>query len=177
MSKSIVSLATLTFMLTLAACGKPPMEQSEMTNPGNAQLAANVDFGDDSSEWANDDECDDPRFQGPGMTSTALLDADIKHDATDCRKDFEAGKLQLAPARGAAQPPMAANLMTKPGNAKLAATVDFGDDSSEWSKDDECDDPRFEGPGMTDTALLADDIKHDATDCRAAFEAGKLQVR
>ena len=28
------------------------------------------------------------------------------------------------------------------------------------------------GPGMTNTILLDDDIMHDATDCRLAYEAG-----
>lgn len=55
--------------------------------------------------------------------------------------------------------------------------ISFGDDSSRWAKDDECDDPRFEGPGMTETTLLASDILHDATDCAVAYRAGKLRLR
>lgn len=55
----------------------------------------NIDFGDDAGTWANDGECDDPRFEGPGMTTTTLLDSDIKHDATDCRTAYEAGQLTL----------------------------------------------------------------------------------
>ena len=56
-----------------------------------------------------------------------------------------------------------------------AGGVDFGDDASKFSKDGECDYKRFSGPGMTDTPLLDSDIKHDATDCRAAFSQGRLQ--
>ncbi|QZH74328.1 MAG: hypothetical protein JY451_11620 [Erythrobacter sp.] len=65
--------------------------------PGKADGATQteVDFGDDSSQWANDGECDDPRFEGPGMTTTPLLDSDIRHDATDCREAFERGDLTL----------------------------------------------------------------------------------
>ena len=76
----------------LSACGA---EQAESLSP--SVDIASVDFGDDSSEWANDGECDDPRFAGPGMTSTMLLDDDIGHDASDCRSAYEAGELQLAP--------------------------------------------------------------------------------
>ena len=54
-----------------------------------------VDFGTDSSRWANDGECDDPRFTGPGMTSTPLLDEDTRHDASDCRRAFQAGQIRL----------------------------------------------------------------------------------
>jgi hypothetical protein len=30
---------------------------------------------------------------------------------------------------------------------------------------------------MTDTGLIEADIGHDATDCRSAFEAGRLTLR
>jgi hypothetical protein len=116
------------------------------------------DFGDDESAWANDDECDDPRFAGPGMTGTTLLDEDIGHDASDCSAGWEAGDLWLIGDEGADAP-------------------DFGDDDGDWSNDGECDDPRFTGEGMTATKLLQDDILHDATDCRAAFEAGTIELR
>lgn len=53
--------------------------------------------------------------------------------------------------------------------------INFGDDSSQWAKDGECDDPRFVGEGMTSTPLLAQDIKADASDCAAAYRAGKLK--
>ncbi len=55
-------------------------------------------------------------------------------------------------------------------------TVDFGDDSGDYAKDGECDDLRFKGSGMTNTGLIAADIMHDASDCRAAFKAGKIKV-
>lgn len=54
-----------------------------------------VDFGDNLSQWANDGECDDPRFQGPASASS-LLDSDRYHDATDCRSLYESGSVQLA---------------------------------------------------------------------------------
>ncbi|MEO1637990.1 MAG: hypothetical protein AAFU41_01925 [Pseudomonadota bacterium] len=124
-------------------------------------LAQSVDFGDDSSQWSNDGECDDPRFEGPGMTATPLLDEDILSDATDCRTAFEAGLLVL---RGE-------------GPADLVINgVNFGNDLGQWSNDGECDDPRFEGAGMTTTPLLHDDLMRDATDCSTAFLAGDLRL-
>lgn len=119
--------------------------------------AMNINFGDDSGEYANDGECDDPRFEGPGMTTTALLSADVMADATDCGKAYAAGRLTL---RGIADD----------------GTVDFGDDSGDYANDGECDDLRFKGPGMTATGLIADDVMADASDCRAAYEAGKLKL-
>ncbi|MXO89811.1 hypothetical protein [Pontixanthobacter aquaemixtae] len=124
-------------------------------------LSQDIDFGDDSSAWANDGECDDKRFVGPGMTETTLLETDVGRDATDCRTAYEDGKLSL---RG-----------DKPGIDSSA--IDWGDDESEWANDGECDDRRFAGAGMTATRLLETDLGHDATDCRTAFEAGNLKLR
>lgn len=55
---------------------------------------SNVDFGNNSSQWANDGECDDPRFEGNGM-ATVLVEADRGRDAADCEALFEAGRIQL----------------------------------------------------------------------------------
>ncbi|WP_240231768.1 hypothetical protein [Devosia lacusdianchii] len=123
-----------------------------------AFAAQNVGFGDDAGEYSNDGECDDPRFEGAGMTATALLSDDVLHDATDCKAAFDAGQLTL---RGVGDD----------------GTVDFGDDNGEYSNDGECDDMRFTGSGMTATALIQDDIMHDATDCKSAYDAGKIKLR
>jgi len=48
---------------------------------------AGIDFEDNSSTWANDDQCDDPRFAGRNM-ATMLVDTDMFHDADDCRDLF-----------------------------------------------------------------------------------------
>lgn len=116
------------------------------------------DFGDDEGAFANDDECDDPRFAGPGMTDTTLLDEDLGHDASDCSTAWENGDIWLIGDWG-------------------QDALDFGDDDGEWANDGECDDPRFTGEGMTETTLLQDDILHDATDCRTAFDAGDITLR
>lgn len=118
-----------------------------------------IDFGDDSSQWSNDGECDDPRFAGEGVAGL-LLEADLGHDATDCSSLLEAGKIYLAGNGGEVPAP---------------GQIDFGDDSSQWSNDGECDDPRFSGAGVADT-LLDIDLGHDASDCRALFQAGTIQL-
>ena len=120
--------------------------------PGSGQ--AQVNFGDDESGWSNDGECDDPRFEGPGMADV-LLEEDQGHDATDCRALFEQGRIRLHPG---------------------AVGIDFGDDASRWAGNGECDDPRFEGPGMA-IKLLEEDRGHDATDCRALFEQSQIRLR
>lgn len=51
-------------------------------------------WGDDSSQWANDGDCDDPRFDGPWAHSV-LLPEDAMRDATDCRQRYERGEVYL----------------------------------------------------------------------------------
>jgi hypothetical protein len=116
-----------------------------------------VSFGDNEGEYARDAECDDPRFEGPGMTATSLLSDDILHDAGDCKAAFDAGHLTL---RG----------------VDTKGKVNFGDDTGEYVMDGECDDMRFTGPGMTATALLEDDMLPDASDCRDAYKAGSITL-
>lgn len=115
-----------------------------------AASAQSIDFGNDSSQWSNDGECDDPRFEGPGMTSTPLLDSDIGRDASDCRRAYQDGRLTLR-------------------RASAPADAVFGDDSSEYANDGECDDRRFYGVGMAMT-LATSAIGTDASDCRNAIQ-------
>ena len=121
---------------------------------GSNAPAQAPNFGDDSSQWAQDGECDDPRFQGSGMAST-LIDADRFSDATDCRLLFNQGRITMIGSGG---------------------NVNFGDDSSQWSQDGECDDPRFQGTGMASTLVDADRFS-DATDCRDLFNLGRITLR
>ena len=158
--------------LVLAAGLAAPAMAQKLDNKKNAPPAAtastsgDIDFGDDSSQWSNDGECDDPRFTGAGSASE-LLDADILKDATDCRAAFEAGTVTLK--EGGATTTATATTATTP-------TIDFGDDSSEWAKDGECDDPRFTGTGSAAETVDADLLK-DATDCKAAFDAGTVTLK
>jgi hypothetical protein len=136
-----------------------------------AAWADNIDFGDDASQFAKDGECDDMRFSGEGMTDTLLIDSDIRHDATDCRTAYEQGRLTYNGGHRNGGHDHSGH------TGRDSSRIIWGDDSSKYAKDGECDDKRFEGPGMTDTPLLDSDIKHDATDCRVAYEQDRLQVR
>lgn len=132
-----------------AAAQKLDNKNPPATVPSTGSVS-DIDYGDDTSEWANDGECDDPRFEGSAMAAE-LIDADLGHDATDCRAAVEAGT---------------ASFKDEPAEA-----IDYGDDASEWAKDGECDDPRFTGTGVA-SELLDADLGHDATDCRQAVAAG-----
>ncbi len=135
--------------------------------PATAQT---VDFGDDNSQFAKDGECDDMRFSGAGMTDTLLIDSDIKHDATDCRAAYNQGRITYNGGHRSTTP-------ANNGTANNSSRIIWGDDSGRYAKDGECDDKRFIGAGMTDTPLLDSDIKHDATDCRTAYNQGRLTLR
>ncbi|MDG1470479.1 hypothetical protein [Pseudosulfitobacter sp. SM2401] len=128
---------------------------------GGAQ-AQSADYGDDTSEWANDGECDDRRFTGAGVTGSLDSD-DSGHDATDCKRAVEFGRAKLWVFADAIK-------------VTQCDAVNFGDDSSEWAKDRECDDFRFEGDGMS-AVVLSEDIGRDAADCRRLCDAGKIALR
>ena len=59
-----------------------------------ATSCAAIDFGADVSEYANDNSCDDPRFEGVGSASV-LLSEDRGRDASDCRQLCEMGAIVL----------------------------------------------------------------------------------
>jgi hypothetical protein len=167
-------------LLGLSACNPfGGQEQQQQADPngklalaGNGQpvAAAAPDFGDDASQFSKDGECDDMRFAGAGMTSTPLLDQDIKHDASDCRAAFEQNRLTFK----------GDNVTSASLASDTTAQIDriqWGDDNGSFANDGECDDKRFQGAGMTSTPLLDQDIQHDATDCRNAFQQGRLALR
>lgn len=128
--------------------------------------SADIDFGDNSSDWANDGECDDPRFEGDGMASLTVT-ADRLHDANDCRTLFEDGSIRLLGTD-------ITDTTSSTNNLANASGIDFGDNSSDWADDGECDDPRFEGDGMA-SVTVEEDSRHDANDCRALYIAGSIQ--
>ncbi|MEO0999545.1 MAG: hypothetical protein AAFW69_02895 [Pseudomonadota bacterium] len=138
-------------------------------------VAQDVDFGDDSSTWSFDGECDDPRFEGNNM-AFILLDEDIGRDATDCRNLFNSGQIRLR------DPEAGGSLGSRKGSGTTTAgavqcdSIDWGDNSSRWAYDNECDDPRFEGQGMH-SILLEEDLGADAADCRALCERGLIRPR
>ena len=126
--------------------------------PGDAPPAirSSIDFGNDTGDWAQDGECDDVRFGGDGMAAF-LSPEDRGRDAADCRQLYEAGRVRLF------------------GVDLVSGAIDFGDDASDWAQDGECDDPRFDGEGMT-SILLDSDRGHDATDCRRLYDEGRIRL-
>lgn len=59
------------------------------------------DFGDDSSEWANDGVCDDTRFVGDrGAGAWTSNDDHVGRDATDCRNLLNAGRIRWGAVAG-----------------------------------------------------------------------------
>ena len=58
-----------------------------------------IDFGDNTSDYADDAVCDDPRFEGPGVAGY-VIDDDLKRDSADCKTAFEAGQIVLIEAAG-----------------------------------------------------------------------------
>ncbi|MBR9834707.1 MAG: YbjN domain-containing protein [Alphaproteobacteria bacterium] len=106
----------------------------------------NIDFGDDTGSDANDGVCDDGRFH-PDGDDYNYTRRHVLRDATDCREAVQSGLKSL--------------------------TLDFGDDSGDYTFDGECDDNRFTGAGRS---ILTTDsqVKKDASDCIAAYRDGKL---
>lgn len=147
-------LAALAALLAAAAAAQDAAPVPEADLP---------DFGDDSSVWAHDGVCDDPRFSGSGAALPPMSGSGLMRDAADCRAAWDAGTIAVADGPQIALPE--------------ASRLAFGDDTSKWAVDGECDDPRFEGPGMTATPLLDADRLRDATDCRTAYESGTVTLR
>lgn len=121
-----------------------------------------VNFGTNTSQYANDGECDDRRFFGEGMAERLGLES-IGMDARDCEKLYQSQSIQLwiqADAKAATQ----------------GLKLDFGNNSSENANDNECDDIRFEGLGVA-SMTKTEDIGKDANDCSRMHEFGLIFLR
>ena len=114
-------------------------------------ISQDINFGDDSGEYAVDGVCDDRRFEGTGM-EIGLSWLHVGADATDCSSAFDAGTANLW------------NLQDGIARTDCSA-VDFGNDESEFSFDGACDDPRFEGTGAAELPSV-EFIGADASDCK-----------
>ena len=137
-----------------------------------------IDFGNDSSEWAYDDECDDTRFTGdPFYLGVTNSNDHVRRDATDCRTLFQQRHIRLKNGL-----PRFGRLSPGPYDGRDTGTgtgyIDFGNDSSEWARDGECDDTRFTGDpfylGVTDNN---NHVRRDATDCRTLFQQGHIRLK
>lgn len=124
--------------------------------------AQDIKFGNNSSDYARDGECDDRRFIGVGMAQDLDWD-DTGRDAADCRTAFNNGTIQLWS-------------QAKAQELTQCSKISFGNDNGNYPNDGECDDPRFEGPGM-DSIILFEDAGRDATDCRKMCDLGMIFVR
>lgn len=123
-------------------------------------VVQSINYGDDSSEWANDGECDDSRFSGPGVASTVNSES-RERDASDCRKAVDEGR---------------ARLKAGVANRPALETIDFGDDASSGARNGECGDPRFRGQGSSETQIEAES-GHDASDCRVAYRQERIALK
>ncbi|MEL6662855.1 MAG: hypothetical protein AAFO57_01135 [Pseudomonadota bacterium] len=126
-----------------------------------AQDSSAIDFGNDTSDWANDGECDDPRFEGAGMADITE-DSDRFRDATDCKLLFDNGKITFRSGEDLEPPPLRID------------GIQFGNDTSDWARDGECDDPRFSGDGMAAGPLDLNDAYADRSDCLSLWQSGAL---
>ncbi|MCY3621900.1 MAG: caspase family protein [Gammaproteobacteria bacterium] len=83
-----------------------------------------IDFGDDSSMWAFDGECDDPRFVGE--VPEIVMPEDAFRDATDCRDLYGRGLVRLRESEGATETPR--DVRVERGELQLGdPTLDSGE--------------------------------------------------
>ncbi|MDO6592070.1 MULTISPECIES: hypothetical protein [Rhodobacterales] len=119
-------------------------------------------LGDNSSEYANDNECDDPRFKGEGMASV-LSQENTGRDASDCGRMLTAGLIAQVRSKEQSSP-------------AECSEIDFGLNRNDWARNGVCDDPRFTGPGV-DEVLRQEELLRDASDCRRLCNAGRIWLK
>lgn len=158
-----------------------------VTTDEAADEEADVATGDEGDEEdisldeaASEDEAEESEGAADAESSEGTeedtTDIDVSADAdAEIEAAGDASEDVGGDAADIAETPETASEMETP--ADEPGEVDFGDDASVFAMDGECDDPRFMGDGMTSTSLLEEDIGHDATDCRTAYEAGRLSLR
>ena len=131
---------------TTHAIAKQVIEENKKEEADVKLTSAQIEWGDDSGDYANDGACDDARFHEDG-DDWSYQRQHVLHDATDCRSLYESGTTTLY--------------------------IDFGNNSGEYANDNTCDDNRFTGDGRS--VLTTDShIKIDSADCIAAYQAGRL---
>ena len=140
-----------------------------------AQATDEMNFGDDASPFANDGECDDPRFIGEGAAMEPLYSTDMWHDATDCSAAFAAGTVRLRTPEDIPEPYQGEEYEREVFEVlPLPDGFDYGDNSSVWAYDNECDDPRFDYGWGSD--FDPTHMGRDAADCQTEYEAGFVKL-
>ena len=131
--------------------------------------AQSFSFGDNDSEYAHDGECDDPRFAGPGMANSPSY-ADIAHDAADCSDLYYDDLVYFYQDLELFEDETSNN---DDDFYDVEESDEFGNNTSGYAHDGECDDPRFYGSGMA-SVLSDNDIANDAADCRQQYIQGNI---
>ena len=101
----IVALLTFAVVASIQDPGRDAADCRRLYDEGRVRVlsldldSGAIDFGDDASDSAQDGECDDPRFddprfEGEGIDSLPLA-SDRGHDATDCRRLYDEGRIRL----------------------------------------------------------------------------------
>ena len=139
--------------------------------PLSATSTLAIDFGDNSGTFPFDGECDDLRFSGPGASGTDSA-TNLMRDAYDCREQYNSGNIYINNNIEISEPTYSSSDDDAFYDTEWEES-DFGDNSSEWAYNGECDDPRFEGWGMADI-LVEDDARADAFDCFTLFSQGDI---
>ncbi|MCY3877507.1 MAG: ankyrin repeat domain-containing protein [Rhodobacteraceae bacterium] len=115
-------------------------------------------FGDDSGHYANDGECDDPRFEGTvGMAESPDIES-LGRDRSDCM--YAVLEKSIAWIK-----------TDVPGTGIM-----FGGNGSNYAYNGECDDPRFTGIGVSGTAGWKD-VEKDAVDCWRAVKEARATLK
>jgi hypothetical protein len=172
--KMLCVFAAVMLPLCLVSCANsPPAVELGDDKRSNADaIDGGIDFGDDSSEWAHNGECDDPRFTGLGAASK-LLWADRFRDASDCRILYQRGEIRLLFADASPAPiPDLDRVRVSRSTRIVIDGIDFGDSSG--GRNGRCDDPRFSGPSSIN--LIESMRFRDATDCSELYQSGQVQL-
>ena len=140
-----------------------PMVEAAVDEPLRLRRPS-IDFGDDAGDYAQDGECDDPRFEGPGMG--VALDSHLAHDATDCRELFESGRVSL---RGAGSDSPATRESPTVGQAASRARG--------RGQGPECTRERLIGLGVLDSSISASTIQFTVSRMVVIQSSGAASTR
>lgn len=156
-----VAIIIAAAMTVYSAAAHDPDAQNQMVS-GESASGVTIDFGNNSGRYSHDNECDDARFVGPG--AQVANEHHIRKDASDCKERYEEGYIAYI-----SDPFVYEKIM-------VPEDFNFGDNSSIWAFDEECDDPRFSGPGMASDPRTTE-MFHDAYDCLRSMWYGEIRLK